>query len=90
MENVLAIELYYRVSQQVLDGKLLVKISKTAKSEFGQFFVKKIVKLKEDLHCLANFHDFFSPFATLREIFLDSCPKLVRTPGILSNFQVLL
>ena len=36
----------YRVSQQVLDGKLSVKISKTARSEFLMF----LVKLKGDLH----------------------------------------
>ena len=44
------------------------------------FCLKKFVKLKWDLHCLArmstNFHEFFSLFVTFSE-----CLKLVGTPG---------
>ena len=61
-----------RVSQQVLDGKLLVKISNPWEIRIVFFFfVKKIVKLKGGLaRMLTNFHEFFEVF-----------PKLAGTPG---------
>ena len=42
------------VSQQVLDEKLVLKISKSREITTMNFFVKKFVKLKGDLHCVAK------------------------------------
>lgn len=56
--------LIYRVSQQVLDRMLSVRI------------LKKIVKLKGDLHWFGNvknFYELFSPFVTFRYFFAKTC-----------------
>ena len=45
----------YRVFQQALDGKLLVKISNPCEIRILKFSVKKIVKLKGHLHCLTRY-----------------------------------
>ena len=42
----------YRVSQQVLDGKLLEIKSKPWKIRILEFLLKKFVKLKGDQQCL--------------------------------------
>lgn len=48
------IEGTYRVFQQVLDGKLLIKISNPCEIRIFQLFVKMIRQIEEELHCLAR------------------------------------